>query len=534
MITRRRLVTALSGSLAAVAGQEAAEPAVIPRPARLLRRSGEFLLEPATRVVAGAGARDEAEWLAGVLGCRTSDQARRRGSVELRLEPSLAHLGPEGYMLEVTPQRVTIRGSAAAGVFRGAQSLRQLLPPAAFSAAGGAGSRWRVPCLEIGDSPRFPWRGGLMDVARHFQPKAAILKYIDALALHKINTLQLHLTDDQGWRIEIKKYPKLTEVGSVRRETRAGHEREGRGFDGKPHGGYYTQADIREIVAYAGKRHITVVPEIEMPGHAQAALAAYPEFGNTGEKLEVWTRWGVSRNVFRVSEKTFGFLEDVLSEVLELFPSRYIHVGGDEVPPDQWKASPEAQARIRELGLTSETELHTWFIGRINRFLSARGRTLVGWDEIIEGGMTPGAVVMSWRGVKGGIEAARQGHNVVMTPTSHTYFDYYQSKDPREPLAIGGLITLEQVYDYEPVPAEVSPEEAPRVLGTQGQLWSEYLPTPEHMQYMAFPRMCALSEVAWTPAERRDYADFLRRLPIHLERLKAMGINFRPLDVAPF
>lgn len=504
------------------------EPAIIPRPARLLRREGEFVVNSRTRVLTDTGTRAEGQWLAGVLGCRASGGAPRDGAVALRLDPALSRLGTEGYVLEVTPKHVTVRASAAAGAFWGAQTLRQLLPPAAFSGRGRGGDPWRIPCLEIEDSPRFPWRGSLVDPARHFQPKAAILKYIDALALHKLNTLQLHLTDDQGWRIEIRKYPKLTEIGSVRRETRVGHERQAQGFDGKPHGGYYTQADIREIVAYAQARQVNVVPEIEMPGHAQAALAAYPEFGNTGRKLEVWTQWGVSKNIFGVGEKTFRFLEDVLSEVLELFPSRYIHVGGDEVPQDQWKASAEAQARMRELGLKNESELHTWFIGRINTFLRSRGRTLVGWDEIIEGGLTPGAVVMSWRGVKGGIEAARHGHDVVMTPTSHTYFDYYQSSDPGEPLAIGGLITLDKVYSFDPVPAGLNAKEARRVLGTQGQLWSEYIPTPEHMEYMAFPRMCALAEVAWTPKERKDYADFERRLRLHLERLKAQGIRFRP------
>ena len=524
------MMAGVGGSVAVRAWQEPEEPAIIPRPARLLPRNGEFRLNSGTRVVADAGTRTEGEWLAAVLGCPVSVGAPRDGAVALRLDPSLARLGREGYVLEVTPQRVSVRGSTAAGVFYGAQTLRQLLPPAAFSAAGRGGARWHIPCLEIEDSPRFPWRGSLVDTARHFKPTAAILKYIDVLALHKINTLHLHLTDDQGWRIEIKKYPKLTEIGSVRSQTRVGHERKSQGFDGKPHGGYYTQDNVREIVAYANTRHLNVVPEIEMPGHAQAALAAYPEFGNTGEKLEVWTQWGVSKNVFGVSEKTFRFLEDVLSEVLELFPSRHIHVGGDEVPPDQWKASPEAQARIEELSLKNESGLHTWFIGRINQFLRARGRTLVGWDEIIEGGMIPGAVVMSWRGVKGGIEAARHGHDVVMTPTSHTYFDYYQSKDLKEPLAIGGLITLEKVYSYEPVPSDLSAEEAKRVLGTQGQLWSEYMPTPEHMEYMAFPRMCALAEVAWTPPERKDYSDFQRRLRIHLERLRALGVHFHPLN----
>jgi hexosaminidase len=315
----------------------------------------------------------------------------------------------------------------------------------------------------------------------------------------------------------------------VRKETRVGREGRSDRFDGTPHGGFYTQSDLREIVAYAAARHITVVPEIEMPGHAQAALAAYPEFGNTGQPGEVWTQWGVSKRIFSVNEKTFRFLEDVLSEVLDVFPGRYIHVGGDEVPKDEWRASEEAQARMKELGLKSEAELQTWFIGRINKFLRSRRRTLVGWDEIIEGGMTPGAIVMSWRGEKGGIEAARHGHDVVMTPTSHTYFDYYQGPPEKEPLAIGGFVDLAKVYNYEPVPAELNAQEAKHVLGTQGQLWSEYMPTAAQMEYMAFPRITALAEVAWTPKNRRDFAGFQRRLPAQMDRLKAMGVNYRPL-----
>jgi hexosaminidase len=322
----------------------------------------------------------------------------------------------------------------------------------------------------------------------------------------------------------------LTAIGSVRKETRAGHERKSTAFDGKPHGGFYTQYDIREIAAYAAARHITVVPEIEMPGHAQAALAAYPEFGNTGAKLEVWTQWGVSKNVFGVTEKTFAFLEDVLTEVLALFPGKYIHIGGDEVPKDQWRESAAAQARIRELGLKDEAGLHTWFVRRINDFLKSRGRTPVGWDDIIEGGATPGAVVMSWRGTEGGAKAARRGLNVVMTPHTHTYFDYYQAPAAGEPLAIGGMTTLEKVYNYDPIAPGMTSEEARRVLGTQGQLWSEYIPAAEHMEYMAFPRMCALAETAWTPKDLRDYGHFVRRLPAHLERLKAMGVHFRPLN----
>jgi hexosaminidase len=526
MPTRRSF---LVSPLAAFAGVPA-EPPLVPRPKQFTRHGGAFLINDKIRVLTDPATRDEGAGLAAALNCPVSQGGARDNTISLAIDSTLSRAGREGYVLRVTPQRVTIHGSDPAGAYYAAQSLKQLLPAAAFAPAGRGSVEWSVPCLEVRDAPRFSWRGSLVDPARHFKPKAAILRYIDALAIHKINILHLHLTDDQGWRIEIKKYPKLAQIGSVRKETRAGHERRSTAFDGKPHGGFYTQDDIREIVAYAAARHVTVVPEIEMPGHAQAALAAYPEFGNTGEKLEVWTQWGVSKNVFGVSERTFGFLEDILTEVLALFPGRYVHVGGDEVPQDQWKASADAQARMKQQGLRNESELHTWFVRRINKVLQARGRTPVGWDDIIEGGATPGAVVMSWRGTKGGIEAARHGLDVVMTPHTQTYFDYYQGPERGEPLAIGGMTTLEKVYDYDPVPPEMTPEEARRVLGTQGQLWSEYIPTAEQMEYMAFPRMCALAEVAWTPRERRDYADFLSRLPAHLERLRAMGVSFRPLD----
>jgi hexosaminidase len=462
------------------------------------------------------------------LNCGTSRGAARSHSISLALDTSDAALGPEGYRLVVSPDRITIRAAGRAGIYYGAQTLQQLLPPRVYSPQGRGNTEWIIPAIEIEDAPRFPWRGSLVDPARHFLPKPALLRYINALALHKINTLQLHLTDDQGWRIEIKRYPRLTSIGSVRKETRVGHENKSTAFDGTPHGGFYTQDDIREIVAYAAARHIAVVPEIEMPGHAQAALAAYPEFGNTGEKLEVWTRWGVSKNVFGVTEQTFRFLEDVLSEVIDLFPGKYVHVGGDEVPKDQWKASAEVQARIRELGVKDEAALHTWFIDRINKFLRSRGRTLVAWGDVTEGGMPPGAVIMSWRNMKAGIEAARAGQDVVMTPHTHTYFDYYQAPAAQEPLAAGGMTTVEKVYGFDPVPPELTAAEALHVLGTQGSLWSEYIKTPEHMQYMAFPRICALAEVAWTRVDRRDFAGFRRRLPAHLNRLKALGVNFRP------
>jgi hexosaminidase len=502
------------------AGCAAAEVPVIPRPVSVTAGEGVFQIRANTALMVDSRCAEAGRLLAAQLPLRPSARAGRRDNgISIAVDPQLNLPSEEGYVLEVTAKRVEIRGKGPAGAYYGAQSLLQLIEP------GGAK---RIRAVRIEDYPRFPWRGLLLDPARHFLPKAAVLKFIDALAMHKLNSLHLHLTDDQGWRVEIKRYPRLTGVGSMRKETRVGHEREGKGFDGQPHGGFYTQADIRQMAAYARERFVNLVPEIEMPGHAQAAIAAYPELGNTGEKLEVWTRWGVNRNVFNVNESTIVFLQNVLEEVLAMFPGRYIHVGGDEVPLDQWKASREAQARMKELGLRREIELHGYFIRRMDKYLTERGRRLVGWDEILEGGADRSAVVMSWRGNKGGIEAARKGHDVVMAPNTHTYFDYYQAKTPGEPLAIGGFVPLEKVYEFDPVPPELTAEEAKRILGAQGQLWAEYMPTPAAVEYMAFPRAAALAEVVWTPEPRRNYADFRARLAAHERRLKALGLNFRP------
>jgi hexosaminidase len=393
---------------------------------------------------------------------------------------------------------------------------------------------WRIPCVEIEDIPRFGWRGAHLDVARHFMPKSFIKKFIDLLALHKLNTFHWHLTEDQGWRIEIKRYPRLTEVGAWRKETVVGHYRsvENPVYDGRPHGGFYTQEDISEIVAYAQERCINVIPEIEMPGHAQAAITAYPELGNTGRPAEVRTIWGISEEVFNVNETTIEFLQNVLTEVLELFPSEFIHIGGDECPKRQWRESPDAQARMRELGLADEEELQGYFIRRMDTFLTGRGRRLVGWDEILEGGLAPNATVMSWRGEDGGIAAAKAGHDVVMAPNIYTYLDYYQSEDwETEPLAIGGYVPLEKVYHYEPVPAALSAAEGRHVLGTQGQLWTEYMPDYRQVEYMAFPRLCALAEVAWTPPQHKDYGEFSSRLTAHLKRLDVLDVNYRGSSV---
>ena len=515
-------------------------PAIVPRPAHVAVKSGAFALTAGTVIVTDRALRGLGELLGDYLFPATGLRLAVRSAapagtpvISIRLDSSLARLGDEGYRLDASPSQVAIRAYRAAGAFYGLQTLRQLFPPAIFRQAQTAGVIWSIPAIAIEDSPRFAWRGVHLDVARHFMPKEFVKKYIDLAALHKFNRFHWHLTDDQGWRLEIKQYPRLTQVGAWRRETLIGRKDQDSTkwrFDGQPHGGFYTQDDVREIVAYAGARFVTIVPEIEMPGHSQAALAAYPELGNTGDTIPVWTSWGVDRNILNPGDATVRFYQNVLTEVMGLFPGRWIHIGGDEAPKTQWQASSLAQARIRELGLKNEDELQSWFTHRMDEFLTAHGRRLVGWDEILEGGLAPNAVVMSWRGVDGGIAAAQAGHDVVMAPGSHTYFDHYQSADTvAEPLAIGGYLPLDTVYSFEPVPPALTANEAKYVLGAQGQLWTEYIPDPKRAEYMVFPRACALAEVLWTPRAGRDFADFTRRLATHLERLAILDVNFRPI-----
>lgn len=515
---------------------------IIPKPVQMTVQGGGFRLTSETIIVADEAALPEARQLAQQLQPATGFPVEirnvRAGSgpvIELKTDPSLDRFGPEGYRLTVTPRLVSIAAPQTAGLFYAGQSLMQLLPPEIFQETKVSGVDWTIPYVQIEDYPRFQWRGALLDTSRHFMPKKFVKRFIDLLALHKMNTFHWHLTDDQGWRLEIKKYPKLTEVGAWRKETVVGNmedkSQKDLKFDGIPHGGFYTQDDAREVVEYARAHHVNVVPEIEMPGHAQAAIAAYPELGNTGQKLEVFTQWGVDENIFSPKESTITFLQDVLTEVVELFPSPYIHTGGDEAVKTQWKASSVAQARIKELKLKNEEELQGYFTRRMDEFLNSKGRRLIGWDEILEGGVAPNATVMSWHGEKGGIDAARAGHDVVMTPTDYTYFDYYQSKDiSKEPLAIGDYLPLGVVYNYEPLAKEIPREYAKHVLGSQGQIWTEYIPNPKQVEYMAYPRLTALSEVTWTPPEKRDYSDFLSRLKTHLKRLDALKVNYRPLD----
>ncbi len=522
--------------VAALAGER--EIAIIPRPVSLVQQDGEFVIDSKTAICTDAASVEMGHLLAMMLFPPTDmmlpvtvTAENRSNAICLRLDTALEALGEEGYRLDASGERVVIRAAHCSGIRHGMQTLRQLLPEEIFRKAKAADVKWVIPAVEIEDFPRFQWRGAMLDVSRHFMPKEFILKFVDLLALHKMNRLQLHLTDDQGWRIEIKRYPRLTEKGAWRKETVKGHlSKKPLEFDGKPHGGFYTQDDIREIVAYAERLGVVIVPEIEMPGHAQAAIAAYPELGNLEERLPVRTFWGVNPNIFNVEEETILFLQGVLEEVLELFPSRFIHIGGDEARKDQWKASARVQQRIKELGLHDEHEMQSWFIRRMDAFLNEHGRRLVGWDEILEGGLAPNATVMSWRGDKGGIAAAKAGHDVVMAPTHSTYFDYYQSRDKGEPLAIGGFIPLEKVFLYEPIPGELTPEEAKHILGIQGQIWTEYISLPRQAEYMGFPRLTALAERGWAPGGDRDIGAFLGRLRTHLKRLDALDVNYRPLD----
>jgi len=505
---------------------------LIPIPARVTPRPGAFTLAASTPIEAPDALRAQAELLRDQLKPATgfplpivTNASGPR--ISLALDETLTRLADEGYRLTASADAVAIAAARPAGLSHGTQTLRQLLPPAIFRRAVVPNVAWSVPGIEIEDAPRFSWRGSHLDVGRHFMPKTTVLKHVDLLALHKLNVFHWHLTEDQGWRIEIKRYPKLTQVGAWRKDSMVAprtREPSQRKFSGSPHGGFYTQDDVREVVRYAMDRGITVVPEIEMPGHALAAIAAYPELGNTKAQHEVQTYWGISKHVFGVGDNVLTFVENVLDEVLALFPSKFIHIGGDECPKREWKESPAAQARMKELGLRDEEELQSWFVTRIDSWLAKRGRRLIGWDEILEGGLAPGATVMSWRGENGGIAAAKAGHDVVMAPEKPTYFDHDQSEDQITP--IRGMNTLADVYAYEPVPKELGADEAKHVLGAQGQLWTEYMPDPQRMEYMAWPRLCALAEVLWSPRETRDAADFAERLEAHLERLRIVDVNF--------
>ncbi|MFF0592652.1 beta-N-acetylhexosaminidase [Streptomyces antibioticus] len=513
---------------------------LIPAPRAVTAAPGEVRLTAHSRLHAGPGAEGAERWLRTTLGQATGLPLREgrepdgtgTDGIALRVD---GRLGPEAYRLVSDARGVLVEGGDAAGVFWGAQTLRQLLGPDAHRRAPVRRDRtWTVPHLTIEDAPRFRWRGLMLDVARHFMPKDGVLRYLDLMAAHKLNVFHFHLTDDQGWRVEIRRHPRLTEVGAWRARTKFGH-RASPLWDEKPHGGHYTQDDIREIVAYAAERHITVVPEIDVPGHSQAAIAAYPELGNTDvidtTALSVWDTWGVNPNVLAPTDNTLRFYEEVFEEVLDLFPSEFVHIGGDECPKEQWRSSPAVQARIAELGLADEDALQSWFVRHFDTWLSARGRRLIGWDEILEGGLADGAAVSSWRGYAGGTAAARAGHDVVMCPEQHVYLDHRQDGGPDEPVPIGWVRTLEDVYRFEPVPPELTPAQAAHVIGTQANVWTEAMEDAARVDYQVFPRLAAFAEVAWSalpaPAER-DFADFERRTVAHYARLDALGVAYRP------
>ncbi|MEU3746083.1 MULTISPECIES: beta-N-acetylhexosaminidase [Streptomyces] len=519
-----------------------ADHALIPVPLLVRRPStpGAVSLDERTTLDTGPGTESTARRLRAALGAATglplADGAGPH-AVRLRISADVEREhGPEGYRLttEAPDAAVLVEGGGPAGVFWGAQTLRQLLGPEAYRKAPVKDGKWELPRITVEDRPRFGWRGLLLDVSRHFMPKDDVLRCLDLLAAHKLNVFHFHLTDDQGWRIEIERHPRLTEVGAWRSRSKWGH-RASPLWDDTPHGGFYTQDDIREIVAYAAERHITVVPEIDLPGHAQAAIAAYPELGNTDvvdtAALTVWDTWGVNPNVLAPTEAVLRFYEGVLEEVLGLFPSTFVHIGGDECPKDQWKASPAAQARIEELGVGDEDGLQSWFIRHFDRWLAARGRRLIGWDEILEGGLAEGAAVSSWRGYAGGITAAEAGHDVVMCPEQQVYLDHRQAPGEDEPMPIGYVRTLEDVYRFDPVPPGISPKAAAHILGTQANVWTEVMENRARVDYQVFPRLAAFAEVAWSalPApDDRDYPGFERRMDTHYRRLDALGVDYRP------
>ncbi len=508
---------------------------ILPKPLRLDPGEGEFIF-PADPLIAVAGTdpalRRLAEELANQIGKVTGKDTKVFAG-NFRVKDGInfvtgkeTKLGAEGYFLEVTPKRIIITAEQPKGFFYGVQTLLQLMPTQMYGSERAENIKWRIPCCYIEDRPRYAYRGLMLDVGRHFYPVAFIKKFIDLIAMHKMNTFHWHLTDDQGWRIEIKKYPKLTEIGSQRSQTMLGHYNDQK-YDGKPYGGFYTQEEIRQVVKYAQERFVTVVPEIEMPGHALAALAAYPQYGNNPDKIyKVGTKWGVYEDVYAPKEETFRFLEDILTEVMDLFPGQYIHIGGDECPKNQWQESRFCQELMKKEGLKDEHELQSYFIRRIDRFVTSKGRKMIGWDEILEGGISPNATIMSWRGTEGGMLAAQQHHDAIMSPGNFCYLDHYQADANTQPLAIGGLTPLEESYAYDPTPANLTTQEAKHIIGVQGNVWTEYMPSSEYVEYMTFPRAIALAEVGWTSAERKNINDFKQRLEIHKKRLDYLKVNY--------
>ncbi len=535
------LIVGLALSQTLFAG-DAAPPAIIPAPVKMETRLGFFEIGTGETVSAGevkivvdlasqATGRYLAAELGKSLGGKISvvDEGDGKASgrrIRLTTKDAPAALGGEGYTLSVTPEEVVIQAAEPAGLFYGAQSLLQMLPVKA-NAKAGAGIQ--VPCVYIEDQPRFKWRGMMLDVSRHFFNKEEVKQVLDAMARYKLNTFHWHLVDDQGWRIEIKKYPKLTEVGAWRKGVGFGLDPKSTksyGPDGR-YGGFYTQADIREVVAYAAERHITIVPEIEMPGHASAALMAYPQYSCTGGPFTTDLPGGVFDGIYCVgNDESIKFVENVLTEVFELFPGKYVHVGGDEVPTTNWMHCAKCQTRMKNEGMKKEVELESYFIRQIEKFVNAHQRNLIGWSEIREGGLAANAAIMDWVG--GAVEAATAGHDVVMSPLADCYFDHYQSKDQStEPHSIGGYLPLQQVYAFEPMPAKLPAEFQSHIIGAQANLWCEYIPSLNHVEYMMFPRLCAMAEVVWSPKDARNWDNFSQRMQKHYGRFQDLGINYR-------
>jgi len=517
---------------------------IIPKPVMVKLKTGSFEINSNTALFVGSVDSEAAvtagmfaslmgnAGLAGLKVSETPGDVKTRKNYILFEFSKKGNLPAEGYLLTVTPNKVLIEAATGTGLFYGMQSLIQLLPAEIYSgSAAVAGGFFKIPCLEIKDFPRFGYRGMHLDVSRHFFPKEFIKQYIDLISMYKMNVFHWHLTDDNGWRLEIKKYPKLTSIGAWRvdREndpwTQRAPQKPG---EAATYGGFYTQDDVREILRYADQRHVTVIPEIEMPAHAVEVLAAYPRLSCTGGPftLPPGSYWPNLDIFCAGNDSVFTFLQDVLTEVMDLFPSKYIHIGGDEADKTNWKVCPKCQARIKAENLKDEKELQSYFVKRIEKFIVSKGRKMIGWDEILEGGIAPEATIMSWRGVEGGIAAARQGHDAIMTPTSYCYFDYYQADPSTEPKAIGGFLPLKKVYSFEPVPEELNAEEQKHILGAQGNVWTEYIPSVKQAQYMAFPRMIALAEVDWSPKEQRNFGDFRARLNPHLKKLEFMQVNY--------
>jgi hexosaminidase len=501
---------------------------LIPVPKQLTPAEGSFTIKKGTGIAIGDEAfRDVAAMLA--------TQCQTVSGIVLPVKTGKASsgivfvmnsaLGEEAYALNVTSKKIEVQAKTGKGAFYALQTLMQLMP-AQIHGKDLLATALTIPNCTIADEPRFSYRGLMLDVGRHYYPVDHIKRFIDLMAMYKMNIFHWHLTEDQGWRIEIKKYPLLTKISSIRKESTVGRYSDKK-FDGKPYGGFYTQEEVKDIVAYAGKKFITVIPEIEMPGHSQAVLAAYPQLGANADRIyQVGTKWGVSEDVLFPREETFTFLENVLTEVMALFPGPYIHIGGDECPKAQWKESKFCQDLIKKEGLKDEHELQSYFIRRIDKFITSKGRKLLGWDEILEGGLSPNATVMSWRGTAGGVEAAKQGHDVVMSPNSFLYFDYYQDNPKTEPIAIGGNLTLAKTYSFEPYLPELTAAEAKHVIGIQGNVWTEYIKDLPYAEYMTYPRALALAEIAWSPMASKNYADFKKRVTGHLPVLDVLKVNY--------